>query len=208
MKPGSVIFFEGNVGVGKTTLLEELKKILDENKYKILYEPVHDYTNLCGINLLQAVFTKDENITQFDAQFGFLTCNWLNFLKIDKNKINLIERSVLSSVSIFARNNYDNGEINKNSFDILKKIEDEFLEKLNKIDHKIIYLKLNNIPEYIERIKKRSRKEEMNIKDYSFLEDLEIKHKYFIERFQDKTDIVINYDLDKTVKTILQTLNE
>ena len=160
---------EGNIGAGKTTILEEIESI-GNPKICVVREPVDAWTSICdssGENILEK-FYKDPNKYSFVFQIlAFHTrLNTLRnaMIKHADCDIILCERSLQSDGHIFAKMLYDDGLIDEISYRIYEKIYYAEIEQFALSG--VIYVDVP--PETCaERILKRGRVGEENIKlDY------------------------------------------
>ena len=158
----SVISIEGNIGSGKSTILEELRKHYGNNsQFCFLTEPVQEWQSICdtdGENIIQKYY-KDQNKYAFSFQMmAYITR--LKALKTalkDGCKYIVTERSPLSDKFIFAQMLYDDEKIEKINYDIYSKWFSTFLEDLPEIRH--MYIKTT--PDVAQaRVHKRAREGE------------------------------------------------
>lgn len=177
------IHIEGNIGAGKSTMLEYLKKNLDCN---ISQEPVKEWLNLSDgqDNILQK-FYNDINRWSFAFQMNCFISRTHQLKQLPKGELNFIERSVYSD-KIFALNCYNSGNMNKIEFDIYERWSSWLLNELCEKVDAIIYLRSS--PEIsAERIKERSRNSESEI-PIEYLREL---HKLHDEWLINKKDIPV-----------------
>jgi deoxyadenosine/deoxycytidine kinase len=157
--PG-VYSIEGNIGTGKSTLLEILKKRY-QNVPNIVFidEPVKEWDeikDLEGNTMLQKFYGNQEKYS-----FAFQMMALISRIKKLKDAINknpnsviISERSVYTDKYVFAQMLYDTKKIEEVEFQIYMKWFDSFTKEC-KIE-KVIYVKTS--PEIChERISKRSR---------------------------------------------------
>lgn len=180
-----IISIEGNIGTGKSTLLDIL-----QNKYKNIVfakEPVDQWLKLKNNNdenILQ-MFYKDNKRWSFTFQMNaFISRIKLleNIIKKNPNKLILTERTIHTDRNCFA------SELNdQNNIDALEwQIYNEYYNWLyNKIDINpcaIIYLQVEPKISY-ERIQKRSRSEECSV-ELEYLEKIHAKHENWINNIE------------------------
>lgn len=153
---------EGNIGSGKSTLIEYLKQ---SNKYIYLPEPVsiwNEIKDLSGVTILENYY-KDQK----KYSFPFQMMAYISRLSTIKNAVksaapdNIIftERCIYTDREIFARMLYDSNLIEEIEYSIYLKWFDEFSEI--KLDG-IIYIE--STPETCaKRVNNRNRKGEESI---------------------------------------------
>ena len=195
------IYIEGNIGAGKSTVVNYLNNNLSKDKFDFLVEPVNQWLNYkdeSGCNLLDN-FYKDQNRWAYTFQMcSFMTrihdIQAKNKMLLDKHLI--IERSIYSDKNCFADLCFDNGNINAMEKSIYNDwyewLMKEFIDDI-KADY-LIYLKCP--PEICEaRINKRKRPEESGI-PLEYLRQLHEKHEKLVETI----DIpVITIDVSKDI---------
>lgn len=162
-----LISIEGNIGSGKSTLVEYLKSI---NKYIFVDEPVNEWLSIKdkdGSNALECFYKN-----QKENAFCFQILAYITRLKklMDKikespsNVIIITERSIETDRNVFAKMLYEDGFLSSIEWETYNYWFNTFKDT-SKVDL-IIYIKTS--PEKcLERINKRNRSEETNIKvDY------------------------------------------
>lgn len=189
-----IISIDGNIGSGKTTFINELKKEVNKQKLKnIIFvdEPVELWTKICvnNENILEK-FYQD----QIKYAFSFQMMALISRIKVLKkamkdhpDAIIISERSLYSDKNIFAQMLYDEGKIDPHSFQIYTMWFREYIKELPK--HEFIYLFSD--PKIVnDRIKKRNRTGENNI-DIEYLincndyhENMFVDHKYLLAKIK------------------------
>ena len=156
---------DGNIGSGKSTLVDILKKGIPSNEYIdfiFLEEPVNEWNDIKdkdGETILSK-FYKDQDKYSFSFQM-MAYISRINKIrecisKCNKNKKSIIitERSVFTDKNIFAKMLYDDKKIEEVNYQIYLKWFDEFLKEIPMTGY--IYIKTD--PKIcFERIKKRNR---------------------------------------------------
>ena len=176
-----LIIFEGNLGSGKSTLIkwyEQYKEV------KTLAEPLDLWKSFYGKNVLEMKYNDKRGRVQFPFHM-LATISRINQLNESHQqcKIRMAERSIHSSLDIFARLAKDQNVMSALDYDVacytVATCSQKPLSKLFRPDL-IIYVKAD--PEIcFERVKARARKEEKNI-PLSYLESLHNLHnEYFSE---------------------------
>jgi deoxyadenosine/deoxycytidine kinase len=167
-----VFSIEGNIGSGKSTLIEYLKKTVSDIIY--LPEPVNVWNEI-----------KDKN----KYSFPFQMMAYISRLSLIKNTIKsapdncviLTERSIYTDREIFAKMLYDCGILDEICYSIYLKWFDEF--SCINVDG-IIYVKTT--PEIcLERINLRNRKGEESI-PLEYLQECHNYHESWINKEKEK----------------------
>jgi deoxyadenosine/deoxycytidine kinase len=173
-----IISIEGNIGVGKTSIIELLKNNLS-NEAEFIYEPVEEWMAIkdkSGKNLLETFYGDKKRWSYTFQNVTYITRmnNIVDKINNSEKKIIILDRSLSADLNTFAKMLYDDGFMDDIEWNAYNKWNNFFdLNYGNKINHKIIYLRCN--PETSQmRIKIRNRGEENNIP----LDYLETLHKY------------------------------
>lgn len=165
-----LISIEGNIGAGKSTILEHLEKHLGSipslGKVLFLKEPLDIWENFhdeAGNNILQKFYGNQVRYAFTFQVMAFITRLSLLRQAIKNNPevdIIVIERSLCADKNIFMNMLHDDKIVEKIEFDIYNKWYAEYIEKY-RVDA-VIYMDSN--PEVCnQRINKRSRSGEDNI---------------------------------------------
>ena len=206
-KKVQVLSIDGNIGSGKSTLVNNLKKNLkDYPNICFLDEPVEIWNTIKdknGINILTNYYNNQKKYAFPFQMMAYISRLHLLKTAINSNKYDLIitERSVETDKRIFAKMLYDNEYIEEIEYQIYNMWFDEFIKELPLC--KYIYMKTT--PEIAKiRIEKRAREGE-NIP----IEYLEKCHKYHDEWLNnlDKENVLIldgTFDINKN-NTIINT---
>ena len=186
MKKKLYIFIEGLIGLGKTTLVEYLKKL----GYNTESEPLKD---LQDIGLLEAFYKNTR-------KYGYLMQNTMFILKmilIDgiEYEIVFIERSPFCDKECFASLLHDDGFIDEIEWSSYNLWFNKLIKQMEQIDYKFIYLKAD--PKICkERIENRGRKGEESI-SLEYLEKLSKKHDEWLNNMPQDKVLVLDASLDK-----------
>ena len=174
MKKVKIFSIEGNIGSGKSTLIEFLKN--NENNFIYLPEPVNLWNEIkdsSGVTILEKYYQDSKRYAfsfQMMAYITRLSCIKKQIIEAPPDSIIITERSIYTDREIFAKMLYDSGIIEDVNYLIYLRWFDEFSEI--QLDG-IIYVETT--PELcLERIKQRNRKGEESIS----LEYLKECHRY------------------------------
>jgi deoxyadenosine/deoxycytidine kinase len=187
-----IISIEGNIGSGKSTIIEYLRLMNEhslQNKNIIFVdEPVNEWKNIKSNNKnALELFYEDQDKNAFWFQVLAYITRLRNLLKtIEENpdKIIITERSIYTDKFVFAQMLYESGKISDIEFKTYKYWFDTFEDK-TKID---IILYVNTEPEEcLNRIKVRNRTEESSVK----LEYLQKCHQKHLEWFKQQNNCKI-----------------
>lgn len=195
-----IYFIEGNVGVGKSTLLKNLK---DSNHLEInnkdkkiayIYEPVDFWINYKDNN--------DENILSHfyknQEKFGF-SFQWLVFmsrlkeinecLKKDYDII-IVERSIFTDKNVFMKSLYQKNKVTDIEYKIYNDWFSWIFNQFELPEFKFIYLKLST-ELCADRIRNRNRDAEKDI-DIEYLKCLNDNHDNWLSSLNNKECLTIN----------------
>jgi deoxyadenosine/deoxycytidine kinase len=185
-----IICVEGNIGSGKSTLVEKLKhKYSDREDVCFLQEPVDQWLQIKdkdGINILEKYY-KD----QHKYAFPFQMMAYISRLSILKKAIEnpkykyiITERCLFTDKNVFCQMLYDDGFIDDIGFQIYNNWFDEF-NYFESVTYTYIYIRTEpTVSKY--RVDKRSRSEETIPLTY-----LEKCHSYHESWLNTKGSIII-----------------
>lgn len=196
--PKQLISIEGNIGVGKTSLINILKNLLNDIA-EIILEPVEEWNNITdenGNNLLKNFYDDKQRWSYTFQNIAYVTRmdKIINIITTSDKKYIILDRSLEADLNTFAKMLHKEKFINKIEWEAYNKWNNFFNKYFgDKIIHKIIYLRCN--PEICyERICKRNRDSEKNMSiDY-----LNLIHEYHDEWLLNKEDniLIINANND------------
>ena len=178
-----ILSIEGNIGSGKSTILNYLKEHNNKEDVIFLKEPVHIWETIKD----KENKTIIENFYKDPKKYGFMFqimafATRMQILKdtIEENpncKTIICERSILADKHVFASMLHDDGTIESMGFDIYKSMANNYMKDypLNGI----IYIDAKPTT-CIERIEKRNRNGESNI-ELSYLESCKSYHDKWLE---------------------------
>ena len=161
-----VIQIEGNIGVGKSTLINYLKSKLSKN-HKIIFinEPINTWMNIEGYNLFHLYYTQRKKYSELFQYTCFMT-QLHKSLKTNykENQVIVMERSLYTNVHCFDKLLLDKKLVRPIHHSCLIYFLNLFNDKILQ-PNIIIYFKVENtdIPLLQNRIKKRDRLDEANI---------------------------------------------
>jgi len=177
--PNYLISIEGNIGSGKSTIMEYFKA---KTNFVFIDEPVKEWTSIkdnSGKNCLE-LFYEDQQKNSFWFQIlAYITRlrKVLDTIKKNKDSIIISERSIFTDHYVFARMLHDSKFISEIEWKTYEYWFDTFIEE-TKLDS-IIYI--NTTPEIcLERINKRNRKEEKNKIEFEYLKKCHNKHNLWL----------------------------
>ena len=197
-----IISIDGNIGSGKSTLMERLRKYFSNNTNIVfLKEPVDEWENIKDENGTTILEKFYENATKYG--FSFQIMAYISRLDVirkeikqNPNAIFISERSLFTDKFVFAKMLFDSGNIELINYKIYLKWFDTFADDFPV--SKVIYV--NTEPEIChQRIVKRSRTGESNIP----LDYLQNCHKYHTNMLDTKSDdcickeqLILNGNID------------
>ena len=192
---------EGNIGSGKSTVIEKLNDIPGA---VFLPEPVdiwNEIKDTNGVTILEKYYADNERYA-----FSFQMMAYISRLTQIRNNSNceilITERSVLTDYNVFAKMLYDSGKIEHIEYSIYLKWFNEFSES---VLHGIIYVQTN--PETcLKRIEKRNRKGEESI-PLTYLEDCHRYHEEWINNTAIPMVLCLDGQVEQNDETVA-TINE
>lgn len=164
-----IIAIEGNLGVGKTTLVDYLKS---NNIFEadFLYEPIDEWMQIKDSDG-KSIFQKyNENRKKYAFDFQHIAYyarmeKLFDLVNNSKKNIIFMDRSLGTDKNVFEKMLYDNGMISELENKIYE-YWDSYVQTQLHIKKNIIYLRCDPCVAYARMIG-RGRKEEQNIKlDY------------------------------------------
>lgn len=196
-----LVTIEGNIGVGKTTFLQQIEANKD---IVVLYEPVDEWIkfkdNKSGKSLFE-LYYNDKSKYSFLFQMMALQTRFENLVKCNNveehsDKIVVCERSILTDYNIFAKSMNEEGVLSDLELEIYRKCHSFMMEICKVKVDKMIYLRAS--PETcLQRVNKRNRVGEDNI-DISFLRDLHNAHDTWLNNCDNVITIDAENDIDIT----------
>lgn len=186
-----IISIEGNIGVGKTSMINLLKDKFSDTA-EIIYEPIDQWLNIKddnGIDIVK-IFYDDKDRWSYTFQSVTYITRMMQIIdKITKSnkKYIIVDRSLKADSNVFAQMLRDDGLLNTiewNAYQSWNKFFEKYYSHL--IEHKILYLRCDpNIA--FQRMQLRNRKAENAVP----LEYLQSLHKYHEAWLLDNNDTFI-----------------
>lgn len=189
------IIIEGNIGSGKTSLLNFLKN--EDKDIEIITEPIEKWTNYNGVNLLEGMY-KDPLKFAFYLQSYVQLTLIENYLQKKKKPLKLMERSFLSAHFCFVQNMKEQGYIQELQYHLLDDWFNFLMKNLKISPNLIIYIKTTPEVAY-ERCKKRARNEETTV-SFQLFKQLHQRHEEWLVNNDPKIPVYIvdgNLDQEK-----------
>jgi hypothetical protein len=198
------IAIAGNIGTGKTTLAQMLSSRFGWAPY---FEPVGDNPYLTD-------FYKNMERWSFPLQIYFLTHRFKSHRTISEGGQSAVQdRSIYEDANIFARNLYEQGQMESRDYRNYLSLYECMCQSLNAPDL-IVYLK-KSVPELKRGIVKRNRDFESKMPD-QYLIDLNRYYDEWIDGYRLGKKLVIECDsldfvgrpadFDRISKEILEAL--
>ena len=183
-----IITIDGNIGSGKSSVLNYLHKIY---KIPIDLEPVENWNSY-----LTKIYDDKTNVFEFQVRVWLDRC-WIQE-KSDKTVI-LMERSPYFTQNTFIETVYNTGLITQNEYNILVGLHN----KTDSLWTCNTYIYLRSSPENcVKRIKKRNRQSEKNINP-EYIQNLHDSHeKAFNKAVEQKMNIIVIDVDDKTIAEV------
>ena len=194
LKSKKIYSIEGNIGAGKTTILNIIGKNFDDVTF--VEEPVSQWQNLGGCNLLEK-FYQDPERWGFSFEFYSMLSKIKCLLKAAESEKNIviIERSLLSN-KIFFDISKDMNKLNDLEYGMLINTYNFYMQNIYPMLNGIIYLN-TPVDLCVQRIIQRNRGEEVNVdKNYLFM----LKEKFDeLSNYSTIPSLVIdgNFDLER-----------
>jgi len=161
----------GNIGVGKSTLVEMIYQRID---FQPFFEPVTE-------NPYLADFYENMNVWSFHSQVFFLTHRIRIHQQLILSPTSVIQdRSIYEDAEIFARNLFLQGKMDERDYQTYHSLYQTLAEYLTPPDL-VIYLRAS-VDTLMKRIKRRDRSYEQTIPP-DYLEQLNSLYESWIENF-------------------------
>ena len=164
------LFVEGNVGSGKTSFLNYFKKF---DEFLVLEEPIDQWKNLHGCNLLDLKFNEPERF-QFTFQTYAMLTRLKQHLETSDKPIKMMERSLLTARNCFVEALHANGSLIDGMYHVLNEWYDFVNDSHPVRCDLIVYLRTSPDVAF-QRVLDRSREEETAI-TLEYLQQLHDRH--------------------------------
>lgn len=185
-----IVSIDGNIGSGKSTIINNLKNIFVNEDIIFLEEPINEWNKISDgkKTILEKYYEDSEKYAYCFQMMTFITRYVIIDEIIKKNPKSIIvtERSLYTDKYIFAKMLHETKKINTIEYQVYNKWFEKFIINLPK--HKYIYI-INDPYKCLENIKKRNRKGEDTI-DISYLNLCNKAHEEMF--IQIEPDLVIN----------------
>lgn len=186
-----VISIEGNIGAGKSTMIQKIQAHLGKD-FVYIPEPIDEWNTIQDENnipILECFYNNQEKYAFSFQMMAYISriANLKKAIDNNPNTILIIERSVYTDKHVFAKMLYDNKQINEIEHQIYLKWYDYFLKDLPPIY--TIYMRTD--PSVcLQRIQKRNRNGEENI-ELAYLKACHDYHEDWIYTNIDVTNTMI-----------------
>ena len=206
-----IISVEGNIGSGKSTLVDRLKHLYqDKDDIYFLQEPVDTWNTITdenGVTILEKYYENQEKYA-----FSFQMMAYISRISILRQaiknsnaKVIITERCVYTDSNVFAKMLYDTKKIEEIEYCIYKKWFDEFVEDFP--IQNVIYVK-TEASVALGRVIKRNRQGETIPIEY-----LKSCHDYHEDWLMCQNNISVltldgNTDTDENPAIVVEWLNE
>lgn len=195
-----LISIEGNIGTGKTTLINFLrKKYGGKNTVIFVEEPLQQWLDLKdsdGENILGKFYSNQERWSYSFQMHAFITRSKAILEQNTEDNVVIIERSVITDRNVFASLLYESGKISEMEWQLYLEWFNWLTEHFKKVTpDKFIYLKADPEVSY-QRMVKRTRDEESNV-PLEYLKQVAEKHDSWLisDEFDEKViTIDVNHD--------------
>lgn len=199
------IIVSGNIGVGKTTLVQKVGEYFN---WHTVYESVTDNPYLVD-------FYSNMKYWSFHLQVYFLGCRVKQYLEASKlSKSIIMDRSIYEDVNIFLPALYDLGNITKRDYDTVLQMYNVIKESIPSPDL-LIYLKAP-VEIIMQRISKRGLKFDYKNISKDYLKLISSYYEKWIKQYTLCPVLIINTEtvnytedvecLKKVAKQILEKL--
>jgi deoxyadenosine/deoxycytidine kinase len=186
-----ILSIEGNIGSGKSTIIEYLKNNINDNNIIFLQEPVDEWEKIKDNNnntVLQNFYADQKKYSFAFQMMAYISrLNLLrNTIKENPNKIIITERSLFTDKYVFAKMLFDAENMNEIEYQIYNNWFESFLD-LAPIS-KMIYLKTDPQISF-NRISIRNREGENNI-PFSYIKNCHLYHNNMYDKIDFEKKII------------------
>ena len=168
---------EGNIGTGKTTMLEAIKKHMPQ--LSVQFESVAKWQKSENNDSILQYFYNDAPRWAYTMEIASLRTRIPEHISFQKNKdlTQILERSIYSGLHCFAYNGYLSQFLQPIEWEIFKQWFDFAVRKCE-TPRGFIYLQANPQISY-ERTKKRNRAEESTL-SFDYINQIHQRHEEFL----------------------------
>lgn len=189
-----IVYIEGNIGAGKSTLMARLKNVYDQDKSLVMTEPVSNWPSL-------KLFYENKRKYALQLQREVLTSFHDRETLCAPRQLYVFERSLFSAMNIFSELNCNEDEM---------KCLQPMYEKMGRVqtldkDAQVLYIYVRTTAEIcLERIKMRGKPTDGYI-TLDYLKVLERKHD---DKFIGRPDTCVVYDDGKSVDMVFRKVKQ
>lgn len=204
IKPKKWYIIEGNIGSGKTELLNKLNEYMD---CEIIKEPVEVWQNISGDgkNILQQFYEEPTRYAYLFQTIVFKTR--LQSLEHNQTKIyRFSERSIWTDKYIFGKSCIESNKMNELEINAYYTWFEWLENKFFKNPDGIIYIQCSPEKCY-ERMNKRGRNEETSVK-LEYLNELHNKHEDWLQNWNKTKLLIINNDNDDDWNNVITKIKK
>lgn len=196
---------EAAIGLGKSTLLRNLKKMSDDmEELEVVTEPVKSWRNVSGQDLLK-LFAENPEKFSFQTQVHILSTMSSQREKKFEGKIVIFERSINASEFIFKPVLVEQGFLTNLESKILSDLYFSLSSRAPKLDA-VIYLK-GSAELALTRIKSRKFECDEDL-PLDYLQKIQEKHDEYIENIKASGIEVLTIDAGKEEQTVATEAKE
>lgn len=205
LRTKQVYSIEGNIGAGKTTVLNILGKSLKDVYF--VEEPVKEWQNIGGMNLLEKFYSDSER-WGFSFEFYVMLSKLKALTKAAEStkSIIILERSLLSN-KVFMDISFKLEKLNDLEYKMLKNTWEFYMNNVYPILSGVLYLN-TSVDVCVSRIAKRNRQEESSV-DAGYLR---LIHEHLEKNISElKIPILVingDFDLDRDVLKMTTGIND
>jgi deoxyadenosine/deoxycytidine kinase len=176
---------EGNIGAGKSTFLQLIKKYMKD--IDVALEPLHNWQKKVYGQSLLTNFYQDAKRWAYSLETFAMICRVKEHIKdqAQENQNRIIERSIYSGHYCFAVNGYKHGFMSDSEWELYQQWFNFLIPNKCLPPRGFIYLQTNPEVAY-KRLKKRNRLAEKKI-SFAYLQQIHDHHEQFLI---DKTGII------------------
>lgn len=181
-----IIIVEGNISVGKSTILPVIETMLKLQNYSVISipEPVRFWQREFPVDILNEFYTGQITAFEFQLIVGHTIAKQM-YAALSKNVDFIIfERTIWTCLKIFSQQLCDDGKLSSKQLDIIKTLSRMTTIDLSEILHPVVIVYLTcPLDVTISRLENRNRNGEQNI-SLEYLENLSCRYEnWFKQQF-------------------------